>query len=104
MRDLNRLQCLRLFKPRETIAATRRGVDSPELDAQLWVMLQMSPAEPSCFLCEEAAGIPSVMGYVDIPGKKMVVAVCPKCADVPELVRAICYKLGFRPLEYSGMC
>jgi hypothetical protein len=36
--DLNQLQHLRLFSPAATIEATARGVDSPELDAQLAII------------------------------------------------------------------
>jgi hypothetical protein len=53
--DLDQISHLRLFDPLATIEATARGLDSPELDAQLAVMHNFMNHTPQalCLLCED---------------------------------------------------
>jgi hypothetical protein len=69
--DLNQLQHLRLFSPAATIEATARGVDSPELDAQLAIIAGFlkHARDPHCLLCVRPIGLdpPSLMACLDAP-------------------------------------
>jgi hypothetical protein len=69
--DLNHLQHLRLFSPAATIEATARGVDSPELDAQLAIIAGFlkHARDPHCLLCVRPIGLdpPSLMACLDAP-------------------------------------
>jgi hypothetical protein len=94
---------VRLFSPLATILATARGVDSPELDAQLAITAAM-PGEPAfcCFLCEEETPVPAVIGAIDVPKGKQIFVLCNECSAKADGERLIFAKLGLRPLEHCG--
>jgi hypothetical protein len=77
--DLNRLAHLRLFNPMVTLAMTAWGHDSPELDAQLAVMIAFVKynQNPHCLVCEDPVEPTdaALMGYEDVPGGKVIFAV-----------------------------
>jgi hypothetical protein len=97
--DLNRLQHLRLFSPAATIAATARGLDSPELDFQLGVIAVFlkQARDPHCLECMRPIGLvpPSLMACLDAPGfPRMVSVVCQACGDYAEAEQKILDRVG----------
>jgi hypothetical protein len=104
--DLNHLQHLRLFSPAATIEATARGIDSPELDAQLGIIAGFlkHARDPHCLLCVRPIGRdpPSLIACLDAPGfPRMVFVVCKACGDYPEAEQKILDKIG-SAMPYSG--
>ena len=100
---------LYLFDPVKTIEEIRRGVDSPELDEQLRIILafgQLTEA-PNCIACElPVSGLvpPRLLGWQRASGGRNLNIVCRNCKWIPQdkLVRSILDKLGLPPLECRG--
>jgi hypothetical protein len=92
---------LNLFNPIKTLTKINRGVDSPELDEELRVILAFGKlAEaPLCIACELPVSRlvpPSLLGWQRAPGGRNLIVVCRDCQWIPqdELVRSILDKLG----------